>query len=163
LTLPGVIAAREERIAHAMFIAALVCDVGETGIESIPSDRRPSYYELAQASGDDTFQPSFAAAWDRFFPSLEEESARAAYASLTPQPLGPYLQSNPVALSELRTARSYLLLEGDRTFPIALARSFAEKTGVEPIIRAGDHCWMLTDPHACANEIAEVALAGSLG
>ena len=163
LTLPGAIAAREERIAHAMFIAALVCDVGETGIESIPSDRRPSYYELARASGDDTFQPSFAAAWDRFFPSLEEESARAAYALLTPQPLGPYLQSNPVALSELRTARSYLLLEGDRTFPIALARSFAEKTGVEPIIRAGDHCWMLTDPHACANEIAEVALAGSLG
>jgi len=163
LTLPGAIAAREDRITHALFIAALVCDVGEAGIESIPADRRPSYYEMAQASGDDTFQPSFAAAWDRFFPSLEEESARAAYASLTPQPLGPYLQPNPVAMAELRTPRSYLLLESDRTFPIALARSFAAKTGVEPIIRAGDHCWMLTDPHECANAIAEVALAGSPG
>ena len=137
LTLPGAIAAREDRITHALFIAALVCDVGEAGIESIPADRRPSYYEMAQASGDDTFQPSFAAAWDRFFPSLEEESARAAYASLTPQPLGPYLQPNPVAMAELRTPRSYLLLESDRTFPIVLARSFAAKAGVEPIIRAG--------------------------
>lgn len=163
LTLPGAIAAREDRITHALFIAALVCDVGEAGIESIPADRRPSYYEMAQASGDDTFQPSFAAAWDRFFPSLEEESARAAYASLTPQPLGPYLQPNPVAMAELRTPRSYLLLESDRTFPIVLARSFAAKAGVEPIIRAGDHCWMLTDPHECANAIAEVALAGSPG
>lgn len=60
LTLPGAIAAREDRITHALFIAALVCDVGEAGIESIPADRRPSYYEMSQASGDDTFQPSFA-------------------------------------------------------------------------------------------------------
>lgn len=161
LTLPGAIAARQDRIAHALFIAALVCHAGDRGIESIPADRRPSYYEMAQASADDTFQPSFPAAWDRFFPSLDEESAQAAYARITPQPLGPYLQPGPVAMAELDTPRTYLLLEGDRTFPIPLARTFAAKAGVEPIIRAGDHCWMLTDPHACANAIAEVALPGS--
>jgi thioesterase domain-containing protein len=161
LTLPGAIAAREDRIVHAMFLAALVCDAAEPGIESIPADRRPSYYEMAQASGDDTFQPSFSAAWNRFFPSLNEESARTVYASLTPQPLGPYLQPNPVGMAKLRTPRSYVLLEDDRTFPTALARTFAAKAGVEPVIRAGDHCWMLTDPYACATAIAEVALPGA--
>ena len=161
LTLPGVIAQRSSRIAHAMFIAALVTSRGEQGIDSIPADRRPTYFTMAEQSSDNSFLPSFEAAWQRFFPSLEEHRARVAYQRLTPQPLGPYLQANPVEPTELEVPRSYLLLQNDRTFPIAVAREFAQVTGVEPIIRSGDHCWMITDPHACANAIAEVAAARS--
>lgn len=157
LTLPGVIAQRPTRIAHAMFIAALVTSRGERGIDAIPIDRRPTYFTMAEQSSDNSFLPSFEAAWKRFFPSLEEHRARAVYERLTPQPLGPYLQANPVEPTELEVPRSYLLLQDDRTFSVAAAREFARVTGVEPIARSGDHCWMITDPHACANAIAEVA------
>lgn len=159
LTVPGVVASRPHRISNVLFIAALVCEAGERGIDSIPADRRGTYFDLAQQSGDDTFLPSFPAAWNRFFPSLDEATAREAYAKLTPQPLGPYLEPNPAGLAESEVPRTYVLLENDRTFPPALARSFANKAGGKTIIQAGDHCWMLTDPQACASAIAEVARA----
>ena len=157
LTLPAATAARSDRICHVMYIAALITGSGERGIDSIPEERRPSYFELAEQSPDNSFLPSFQTAWDRFFPTLEEAQARDTYADLTPQPLGPYLDPNPVNVAHVDTPSSYLLLEDDRTFPIPLARKFAQRAGVEPVIRRGDHCWMLTDPHACANAIAEVA------
>ena len=69
--------------------------------------------------------PSFDAAWDRFFPSLYEHRARGACERLTPQPLGPYLQANPVEPRELDVPSTYVVLEEDRTFPVSVARKFA--------------------------------------
>jgi len=163
LTFPGVIAQRSARIGHAVFIAALVTSRGERGIDSIPIDRRPGYYEMAEQSPDNSLLPSFDAAWDRFFPSLDEHRARVVYERLTPQPLGPYLQANPVEPSELNVPCSYIVLEEDRTFPVPLAREFAQELGVDPIIRPGDHCWMITDPQGCANAIVELAHSGGVG
>jgi len=157
LTLPAVAAARPHRICHVLFIAGLVTGANERGIDSIPEDRRSSYFDRANQSVDRSFTPDFAHAWDRFFPALAEQQAQRVYAKLTPQPLAPYLQENPVDMADVDIPRSYILLDGDRTFPIPLARRFAKQAGVEPVVRRGDHCWMITDPHACANAIAEVA------
>jgi pimeloyl-ACP methyl ester carboxylesterase len=159
LTLPAVAAARPERITHVVYLAALITGAQQRGIDSIPPDRRPSYFEMAERSSDNSFLPSFEAAWDRFFPSLDEARARECYWRLTPQPLGPYLDPNPVNAQLLDVPSSYVLLEDDRTFPMSVAREFAKQAGVLPVIRSGDHCWMLTDPHACANAIVEVARA----
>ena len=156
LTLPAVAAARPERLTHVMYLAALITETGERGIDSIPADRRPSYFEMAERSGEYSFLPSFAAAWERFFPSLDEPQARSCYERLTPQPLQPYLDPNPVDARASNVPRSYVLLEDDRTFAASSARMFAKRAGIEPIVRRGDHCWMLTDPHACANAIADV-------
>lgn len=52
LTFPGVIVHRSARIAHAVFIAALVTSRVQRGIDSIPTDRRPGYYEMAAKSPD---------------------------------------------------------------------------------------------------------------
>ena len=163
LTFPGVIAQRSARIAHAVFIAALVTSRGERGIDSIPTDRRPGYYEMAEQSPDNSLLPSFDAAWDRFFPSLDEIQARAVYERLTPQPLGPYLQANSVEPSELSVPSTFVVLEEDRTFPVPVAREFAQKLGVDPIIRPGDHCWMITDSQGCANAITEIIHSGGVG
>ena len=122
LTFPGVIAQRSARIAHALFIAALVTSRGERGIDSIPIERRPGYFEMAEQSPDNSLLPSFDAAWDRFFPSLDENRARAVYERLTPQPLGPYLQANSGEPSELIVPSTYVVLEEDRTFPVPVAR-----------------------------------------
>ena len=156
LTFPSVIAQRSARIAHSMFIAALVTTRGERGIDSIPTDRRPVYYEMAEQSPDNSLLPSFNAAWDRFFPSLDEIRARAVYEHLTPQALGPYLQANSVEPSELNVPSTFVVLEEDRTFPLPVAREFAQKLGVDPTIVPGDHCWMITDPQGCANAILEL-------
>lgn len=160
LTFPGVIAQRAARIAHALFIAALVTSRGERGIDSIPTDRRPSYYEMAEQTPDNSLLPSFEAAWDRFFPSLDEHRAHQMYQRLTPQPLGPYLQANSVEPRELNVPSTFVVLEEDRTFPVPVAREFAQKLGVDPIIRPGDHCWMITDPQSCANTIVELVHSG---
>lgn len=158
LTLPGVIAQRSSRIAHAIFIAALVTSRGARGIDSIPVDRRPTYFTMAEQSPDNSFLPAFDSAWERFFPSLEEDRARAIYERLTPQPLGPYLQATSVEPSELEVPRSYFLLQDDRTFGLQQAREFARRAGVDPVSMRGDHCWMITDPHACAQAIIEAAV-----
>jgi pimeloyl-ACP methyl ester carboxylesterase len=160
LTAPAVAVARPEKVSHVVLLAALVTRTGERGIDSIPEDRRPSYFELATASGENAFRPAFDTAWERFFPSLSESRAREEYEQLTPQPLGPYLQPSPAgvdALERLEVRRSYVLLNEDRTFVPDQAREFAARAGCHPIERAGDHCWMLTEPNACAREIAELA------
>ena len=94
--------------------------------------------------------PSFNAAWVRFFPSLDEIRARAVYERLTPQLLGPYLQASSVEPS------MFVVLEEDRSFPVPVARDFAQKLGVDPIIRPGDDCCMHTYKHGCANAILEL-------
>ncbi len=159
LTAPAVAVARPDQVAHVVFLAALVTRTGERGIDSIPEDRRPSYFTLAEASGENSFLPRFDAAWKRFFPSLPEGKAREVFEKLTPQPLGPYLQPNPAgvdALEALPVRRSYILLSDDRTFAPEQAREFAAVADCSPIERPGDHCWMLTDPKACAGEVAEL-------
>lgn len=124
-----------------MFIAALVTSRGERGIDSIPTDRRPGYYEMAEQSPDNSLLPSSDAAWDRCFPSLDEHRARGVYERLTPQPLGPYLQANPVEPRELDVPSTYVVLEEDRTFPVPVARKFAQNwesiRSSDPVIIAG--------------------------
>ena len=160
MTAPGVAIARPDRIARVVFVAALVTNTGQSGIDSIPDDRRPSYFEMARDSGDNSFLPSFEAAWDRFFPSATESQARDFYARLTPQPLGPYLEPSPAgadALIDIGVPCSYVLLDQDRTFPPAIARTFAERVGINAVEEPGDHCWMLTDPEGCASGISRIA------
>ena len=83
------------------------------------------------------------------------------YERLTPQPLGPYLQASSVEPSGLNVPSTFVVLEEDRTFPVPVAREFAQKLGVDPTIVPGDHCWMITDPKGCANAIVELIHSSS--
>jgi len=159
LTATAVGAARPERITRVIFLAAMIMDTGERGIDSIPEDRRPNYFDMAMQSEDNSFTPPFEEACKRFFPSASEIEARRFYDQLTPQPLGPYLQPNPAgadALVRSGVSTSYILLSQDLTFRPPVARAFAAKVDCAPIEVSGDHCWMLTDPDACARQIADL-------
>lgn len=158
MPLPPAAAARPDRVDALVFIAAVVLRQGERGIDVIPEDRRPSYFAMAEASGENSVLPGFAEAHRRFFPSLGEEEARAVYARLTPQPLGPYLEPAEVGIEAIDIPRTYVLVEGDVTFPAPVAMGFAEKAGVEPVRMPGDHCVMLTDPEGLASVLEEVAV-----
>lgn len=158
LSVAAAAVARPERVRGVLLIAALVVDKGARGIDSIPEDRRPGYFEMAKASPDDTLLPDFESAWRRFFPSLEKDRAVEFYEQLTPQPLQVYLDPNPVSWSELDVPITYVLLEQDVTFPVTLAYEFAQRAHACVWTRIGDHCWMLTDPAACADAIGDFAL-----
>lgn len=158
LSVAAAAVARPERVRGVLLIAALVVDRGARGIDSIPEDRRPGYFEMAKASPDNTLLPDFESAWRRFFPSLEESRAVEFYARLTPQPLQVYLDPNPVSWHELDVPIAYVVLEQDVTFPVSLANEFAQRAHAQVWIRSGDHCWMLTDPAACADAIGDFAL-----
>ena len=158
LSVAAAAVARPERVRGVLLIAALVVNGGARGIDSIPEDRRPGYFEMAKASPDNTLLPDFESAWRRFFPSLEENRAVEFYAQLTPQPLRVYLDPNPVSWHELHMPIAYVVLEQDVTFPVSLANEFAQRANARVWIRSGDHCWMLTDPAACADAIGDFAL-----
>lgn len=157
MALPAAAAARPNRIGQLVFIAAVVLREGERGIDMIPAERRPSYFAMAQASGENSLLPGFEEAHRRFFPSLPDEEAREVYARLTPQPLGPYLDPAQVGVESVDIPRTYVLLEDDVTFPVPVAMDFASKAAVEPLRMTGDHCIMLTDAEALASVLEEVA------
>lgn len=157
MPLPAAAASRSHRVDALVFIAAVVLGEGERGIDLIPADRRPSYFTMAQSSGENSLLPGFEEAHRRFFPSLTEEEAREVYARLTPQPLGPYLDPAEVGIEAIDIPCTYVLLEDDVTFPLPVAMDFATKTGVEPRRMPGDHCIMLTDAQALACVLEEVA------
>lgn len=157
MPLPGVAAARPDRVAGIVFVAAVVLMRGERGIDQIPEDRRPSYLTMAEASGENSLLPGFADAWRRFFPSLADDEARMVYSRLTPQPLGPYLQPATTGIEDVDCPRAFILMEQDVTFPAAVAEAFAAKAGVTPVRVTGDHCLMLTDPRELATAL-EAAL-----
>lgn len=158
LSVGSAAAARPDRVAGLVLIGALVVGVGERGIDSIPEDRRSGYFDMARESADNTLLPDFEAAWTRFFPSLEEARAREFYERLTPQPLQVYVDASPHSWADLSIPITYVALEEDVTFPLAVAREFAKQAHAQVRTRSGDHCWMLTDPSACADAIAELAL-----
>lgn len=157
MPLPAAAAARPDRVTALVFIAAVVLREGERGIDMIPADRRPSYFTLAEASGENSLLPGFEDAYRRFFPSLAQEEAHAVYSRLTPQPLGPYLDPAEIGIEAVDLPITYVLLEDDLTFHAPLAMSFAEKAAVEPVRMPGDHCVMLTAPAALARLLGEVA------
>lgn len=157
ITIPGVAAARPEKVAAVVFLAGVVLNTGERGIDSIPEDRRSTYFAMAQESEDYTILPAFDNAYRRFFSHLEPAQAQSAYSQLTPQPFEPYLSEVVHGVDSLVAPAAYVLLEQDVTFKPTLASSFAKKGGLIPDRMQGDHCVMLSNPFALAEKLSQYA------
>ncbi len=157
ITIPAVAAARPEKVAAVVFLAGVVLNTKERGIDSIPEDRRSTYFAMAQASEDYTILPAFDNAHRRFFSHLESAQAQSAYSQLTPQPFEPYLSEVVHGVDSLVAPAAYVLLEQDVTFKPTLASSFAQKGGLIPDRMQGDHCVMLSNPFALAEKLSHYA------
>ncbi len=152
--LPFAAAARPERVTEITYVAGVVLQRGERGIDMVPADRRPDYFRLADQSPDNSLLADFESAWHRFFQHLPESRAREAYAKLTPNPLGVYLSTARVGIADVDTPRRYLALTDDLTFPDQHTAIFAEKAGVRREWVEGDHCVMLSAPQNLATAIS---------
>ncbi len=127
--LPQIAARHPEAVEEVIFVAALVLDQGERLIDLIPEERRPGYYEKAEASGDGTLSVGWEEARRRFFNDLTEADARACFAKLTPQPLAVYLEPSPVSASDIEVRKRYVLGHQDVTFAPAFCHELARKAG----------------------------------
>ncbi|MCF8539090.1 MAG: alpha/beta fold hydrolase [Candidatus Nanopelagicales bacterium] len=157
IILPSVAAARPEKVEALVFVASVVLNSGERGIDSIPEDRRDTYFDMARESEDYTILPNFENGQTRFFSHLGLAAAQEAYAQLTPQPFEPYLSEVARGVDSVVVPSAYVLLEQDVTFKPPVAEGFASKAGVVPDRMAGDHCVMLSDPFALAEKLAHYA------
>lgn len=127
--LPQIAARHPGAVEEVVFVAALVLDKGERLIDLIPEERRPGYYEKAEASGDGTLSVGWEEARRRFFNDLTEADARASFAKLTPQPLAVYLEPSPVSARDIAAPKRYVLGHQDVTFAPAFCRELARKAG----------------------------------
>ncbi|MEI8080558.1 MAG: alpha/beta fold hydrolase [Actinomycetes bacterium] len=152
--LPFAAAKRPEWVVEIVFVAGVVLRRNERGIDVVPEERRPGYFDMAAQSHDNSLLPGFEEAWQRFFQHLPESLARDAYAKLTPTPLGVYLTKSRVGIEDVKTPRRYIALTDDRTFPDAATGVFAENAGVERERVEGDHCVMLSAPQNLVDALA---------
>jgi len=155
IILPAVAAANPSRISRVVFLAAIVLDAGERAIDIIPPGRRPSYFEMAAQSSDNTLWLPFAQARELFFSDLSEDEARRAYSRLTPQPFAPYLSPVATSCRSLRTATRYILCDRDQVFPSDLCLAMASKLSGELVTVDSGHDVMLSQP----GRLAELLMA----
>ncbi len=144
--IPRVAVERSERVQELVFLAALVLSPGESVIDYIPEDRRPAYFEMAELSDDNSFLVDRDVAGKVFFNDLSPEDADAAYARLTPQALGVYLEESTVDISTLEHAKRYIVCRDDLALGYESCKAFARKLGGRVDEVAAGHDVMLSQP-----------------
>lgn len=148
--MPEIISANPGSCEEAVFIAAIVLNVGESTMDFIPDDRKPSYYAMAEASPEGCFLVSYETARNAFFNDLSDEDAKGFYAKLTPQPLAVYLEQAKVSIASCDIPRRYLVCKADRALGYEACLRFAERSGGEIVEIDCGHDVMLSQPRRLA-------------
>ena len=130
----------------------------ERAIDRIPESRRPSYFELAEASADQSISLHADVTRKLFFNDLNESQAAAYHARLTPQPLGVYLEESPFDLSTLTCPRHYLACRDDQALGLESNLLYAARLGGTTRILEAGHDVMLSEPDMLAQVL--MALPG---
>ncbi|HKZ05345.1 MAG TPA: alpha/beta fold hydrolase [Methylomirabilota bacterium] len=148
------------RVAHLVFLAAVVLPSGETleRVHLTPAARALTR-GLAAARGDGTFLYPAETAWARWMGDLPRHSPVVARALslLTPQPLRPFVE--PVDLSvfyRLSVPRTYVRCLGDLAVLPARAAGYAARLGVAPVDMPTAHDPMLSAPDALARLLQKI-------
>ena len=140
-------------VDQLVMVAALVLKPGERAIDRIPESRRPSYFELAEASADQTIALSADVTRKAFFNDLDETQAAAYHARLTPQPLGVYLEESRFDLSTLACPKHYLACKHDQALGLDSNLLYAERLGGTTRILEAGHDVMLSEPEVLAQAL----------
>ena len=148
------------RIAHLVFLAAVVLPSGGS-LEGVHLTRvgRALMHGLAAARGDGTFAYPAETAWARWMGDLPRShpTVARALASLTPQPLRPFVEVVDYSVFErLRLPRTYLRCLGDLAVVPARAAAYAARLGVSPLDMKTAHDPMLSAPEALARLLEKI-------
>ena len=168
IVIPKAAELARERVAHLVFLAAVVLPSGGSleRVHLSPASRA-LMRGLAAGRGDGTFLYSAETAWARWMGDLPRHhpAVSRALALLTPQPLRPFVE--PVDLSRFYTLsvpRTYVRCLGDLAVPPARAAGYAARLGVQPVDMKTAHNPMLSAPRGAGAAAREdPGLTGGAG
>ncbi|GAA2781086.1 alpha/beta hydrolase [Crossiella cryophila] len=137
-------------VAHILYLAAFVLDVGDSLVAAAGGDGSPPWWEV----GEDGLVRVTGAA-EVFYNDLPAERAQAAVARLRPQALRPFLDElTAAAWREVPT--SYLVTTEDNAIPAFVQRQFARRCGSVSELGAS-HSPFLSRPDQVAELIRQIA------
>lgn len=148
------------RIAHLVFLAAVVLPSGGS-LECVHLTPvgRALMHGLAAARGDGTFAYPAETAWARWMGDLPRShpTVARALASLTPQPLRPFVERVDYSVFErLPVPRTYLRCLADLAVVPSRAAAYAARLGVNPLDMKTAHDPMLSAPEALARLLEKI-------
>jgi hypothetical protein len=124
------------RVAHLVFLAAVVLRDGESLLGAqIPTPTRPLLEGLARAGGGAVQYPA-ATEWARWLNDLPPGDGRVvdALARMTPQPLRPWLERVDMRrFYAMDVPRTYVRCLKDNAVTPARAAQYAARLGVAPV------------------------------
>ena len=124
------------RVAHLVFLAAVVLRDGESLVGAqIPSPARPLLEGLARSGGGAVQYPA-SVEWARWLNDLPPGDARVveALSRMTPQPLRPWFERVDMRrFYAMAVPRTYVRCLRDNAVPPARAAKYAARLGVTPV------------------------------
>ena len=141
------------RVAHLVFLAAVVLPSGSSLLETHLGPASREMLRGLGRSGGGLVQYPASLEHARWFNDLEPGDARVvdALTRLTPQPLRPWLERVDLErFSALGMPRTYIRCLDDTAVPPARAAEYAARLGVAPIDLDTAHGPMLSNPEALA-------------
>jgi pimeloyl-ACP methyl ester carboxylesterase len=160
MVIPKAAELARERIAHLVFLAAVVLPSGGS-LERVhmPPASRALMRGLAAARGDGTFLYPAETAWARWMGDLPRSHPAVARALtlLTPQPLRPLVEAVDLSVFyTLSIPRTYIRCLDDVAVPTARAAGYAARLGVTPVDMKTAHNPMLSAPEALARLLEKI-------
>lgn len=161
IVIPKVAELAPARVAHLVFLAAVVVPDGSSLAEThatLPA--RELMRGLVASGHSGTFLYPGETAWARWMGDLPRDHPAVARALtlLTPQPVRPFVE--PVDLRvfySLRTPRTYIRCLQDVAVPPERAALYAARLGVTPVDMPTAHDPMLSDPEGLAALLHRIA------
>lgn len=152
LVIPKVVEMAPERVAHLVFLAAVVLpDMSSLWETHLVPGQRAMIRGLAQAGGNGTFLYPAWYAWSRWMNDLAQGHpvVQAALPRLTPQPLRPFVeQVNLTGFYAMSVPRTYIRCLKDVAVQPDRAVEYARRLGVKPVDLDVAHDAMLSAPDA---------------
>lgn len=142
-----------QRIAHLVFLAAVVLRDGESLVQVQAPITRTLVAGMAAGRGDGTFLYPAETAWARWMGDVGRDRPvlGAALASLTPQAVRPFVEPAPLPrFWSLDTPRTYIRCLRDAAVTPERAAMFAARLGVAPVDLDTAHDPMLSAPDELA-------------
>jgi pimeloyl-ACP methyl ester carboxylesterase len=146
------------RVAHVVFLAAIVLPDGGSLAGEFPGPLRQLFRGHARSGGGAVQYPA-TMEWARWMGDLPQGDPRVVHAliRLTPQPLKPWTER--VDLSRfyaMRIPRTYIRCLQDAAVPPPRAALYAARLGVTPIDLDTSHGPMLSHPEALAKILESI-------
>lgn len=148
------------RLRRLVFHNAYVLADGDCVFDHVPASAAEAFQALADAAGDGTVSLPFEVFRDGFINDADLDTARAAYARLSPEPLA--RAAEPVSLPKFPTLpvpRSYLHATDDNVFPATEFSWHPEMSSRAAPFRLvqmpGSHEVLFSDPQRLAAKLVE--------